>query len=360
MYNKHIIESPVTLFLGAGASKPLGKMLMFEFIDYLEKHKGFKRRPLFDEIVSKDRDLEFLFEELDEWIGKEYYRPYELAQKTSSIGEMIRPPGFDKEIKEFEQAFQKLLIDAHRLRSDLKREVFHAYRTISNPVAVANLFQPIFDAISISQKSPSLPLVIFTTNYDPAIEEFRAHSPAKYALHDGFFHDEDSTTYLWKRSQFDSFQPSKAKKDIVLFKIHGSTSWTKTVRGIAKSPTPIFVEDDSVHENVLIYPANRKVAIDEPFFTGYDYFQKCMENCSLCVVIGYSFRDYDSLTKLMSASRTNKRLRLLVLDPNAEAICARLEPRGIKAEPLPAALTQGPDSEDYLLALRAALLSHTA
>ena len=359
MYNKFIVETPVTFFLGAGASKLLGKLMMAEFIDYLERDKGFKGRSLFDEIVRQRRDLEFLFEELDEWISKEYYAPSVTFQK-GAIGAIILSTGNDKEERAFEERFQQLLIDARKLRSDLKREVFSSYRTINNRDAIVRLFQPIFDAVSTNQKLPSSPLVIFTTNYDPSIELFREALPTKYALHDGFFHDEDSMTYVWKKSQFDEFQPSKTKKDIVLFKIHGSTNWTRAGKRITKSATPIFVEDDSAHENVLIYPATRKVAIDDPFFTGYDYFQKCMENCSLCVVIGYSFRDYDSLTKFMSASRSNERLKLLVVDPKAREICSSLKDRGIRAEPLAHSLSLRPDSDEskaYLVLLKAAVVS---
>jgi hypothetical protein len=361
MYNNFIVETPVTLFLGAGASRLLGKLLMGEFIDYLEKDKGFKGRPLFDEIVAKQRDLEFLFEELDGWIGKEYYAPFAVFQK-STIGAMIGSGGYDAQIKAFEEKFHQLLIDARTLRSDLKREVFYAYRTINNQDSIVRLFQPIFEMISTSQISRSSPLVIFTTNYDPSIELFRATLPAKYALCDGFFHDEDSMTYIWKRSQFDKFQPSETKKDIVLFKIHGSTNWTKAGKRITKSSTPIFVEDDSAHENVLIYPATRKVAIEDPFFTGYDYFQKCTEHCSLCIVIGYSFRDYDSLTKFMSASRSNEQLKLLIIDPRAKEICSSLKERGIRAEPLASSLSLGPESEEtkaYLLLLKSAVALST-
>jgi hypothetical protein len=64
MYNKTIVEAPVTMFLSAGASKPFGKLLMGEFINQLEQSARFKGSTLFNQIVKKSRDLEFLFEEL--------------------------------------------------------------------------------------------------------------------------------------------------------------------------------------------------------------------------------------------------------------------------------------------------------
>jgi hypothetical protein len=53
-------------------------------------------------------------------------------------------------------------------------------------------------------------------------------------------------------------------------------------------------------------------------------------------VIGYSFRDYDTLMRFKSATLSNKRLKIVVLDPNAEAVCKDLEERhGILAYPIP-------------------------
>ncbi len=110
MYSKYIVETPVTLFLGAGASKPLGKLLMGEFIDTLEH--TFKTRGLFDEIVSRDRDLEFLFEELDEWISKDYYTPMEKYRKRSALVGILEDGGYNTATKEFEQKFYQLLHEA--------------------------------------------------------------------------------------------------------------------------------------------------------------------------------------------------------------------------------------------------------
>jgi SIR2-like protein len=354
MHSETIIKTPVVFFLGAGASRPLGKPLMGEFIDMLEKDKGFRDRKLFAEIVKSERDLEFLFEELDDWIGKEYYAPTDVFRSSPAYG-LLGTTALDREAREFEAGFQQILGEAHRLRSDLKREVFRAYRGLHNSQAVIGLFEPLFAMVALAPGLQPFPLVVFTTNYDPAMEKFCELSASKYILHDGFVHREDLKAYMWARSAFDNFEPSKSRKDLVLFKIHGSTSWTKTSDGIIRSPATVFIEDDTAHDNVLIYPAKKKVALDDPFFTGYDYFHRCMDTCSLCIVIGYSFRDYDALTRLMSASRLNGRLKLLVLDPRADEVCSLLRRHGIDAEPLAFRLSMGKESSDYLLLIKSAL-----
>lgn len=109
--------------------------------------------------------------------------------------------------------------------------------------------------------------------------------------------------------------------------------WVKRDGRILKLPFPIYANQEREFENVVIYPATRKVALDDPFFTAYDYFQRTMDACGCCIVIGYSFRDYDALTKLASASIFNPRLKLLVVDPDSENLCKKLSERGIRCTP---------------------------
>lgn len=359
MYNGLIVGTPITVFLGAGASRPLGKRLMGEFIDYLRTKQEFATNQLFQAIVAKESDLEFLFEELDEWIGKRYFAEADLITPKGIEYPPVMTPNAPamslshvrgRSIAAFRGDLRELINQAGELRSQLRREVFFAYRDIEDRRSVAGLFKPVFDFVS-AKTGLTYPLVIFTTNYDPSVETFKEFAGAQYALRDGFVHDENSSAYVWDRTCFDEFKLSLNMRDIVLFKIHGSTNWTKTDIGIVKSPARVYVNDDSAHENVLIYPARRKVAIEEPFFTGYDYFQKCMEKCRFCVVIGYSFRDYDALTKLMSAARSNERLKVVVLDPRARDICEQLKGRGVRAVGIPENFTAGAGVADYLAGL---------
>jgi len=104
----------------------------------------------------------------------------------------------------------------------------------------------------------------------------------------------------------------------------------------------------------MIYPATRKVAIEEPFFTAYDYLEQCLDKAQSCLVIGYSFRDYDTLMRFKSAKLSNERLRILVLDPAAVEICKTLErEHRVLAYPIPHAF--GRDEEEYLALIRSGL-----
>jgi len=147
------------------------------------------------------------------------------------------------------------------------------------------------------------------------------------------------------------------EKRVVLFKLHGSTTWFKSRNDFVKSDIPIYTSRDRSFENLLIYPAKKKVALNDPYFTGYVYFQRTLEHCKLCVVIGYSFRDYDALSRLRSAASYNPGMRLLVLDPQADSLCKGLREQGVVAEPLPKPFGMEVFEQDYLAAIKSGLSS---
>lgn len=320
MYGSDITNAPVTLFLGAGATKPLGKMLMGEFITDLYRDARFYSDPLFGRIVHKNPDLEYLFEQLEVW-------------KETAYMQLHLPEPGDGALLHIDPAyFAKISADAAELEDALRRKVFQAYKDI-DPARAVPLFNVLLDGIFSHVDPQRYPLVVFTTNYDPAIEIYCDECQASYELEDGFA--EEAGRYLWRRQKFDNFVLPGRKKHVVLFKLHGSATWARKENRIVKLPFPVYAEPGIDFENVLIYPATKKVALDDPFSTAYDYFQRTLDACGCCIVIGYSFRDYDALTKLASASVFNPRLKVLVVDPDSEALCQRLSAKGIRCTPAP-------------------------
>lgn len=200
------------------------------------------------------------------------------------------------------------------------------------------LYDSVLDAIfsKISQDQNCLP--IFTTNYDPAIERFCSAKAGSYRLSDGFRHDAAAREYAWDATEFHDFNLQSGKRNVVLFKMHGSVDWihNKTRGTIVRSQPFHQMIDQTTYNNVMIYPATNKIAKDDPYYTAYDYYGRCCERSQLCIVIGYSFRDYDALSKLRSAAASNPSLKLLVIDPNADSLCQGLRAKGVNAEPLTA------------------------
>ena len=303
---------------------------MAEFITKLYGDREIGQNKLFQQIVGVNPDLEYLFEELQDWTQKGYVEGNP-PNSTLLAGKL----GTDKRHSPSLVFSGAVSVQANVLLTVLRKKVFEAYKDIDEPVKVAPLFIPLFDGIFSQLDAQKFPLVVFTTNYDPAIELFCQRCSGGYELVDGFSQDQAAGAIYWKRENFESFAVHGQKKTIVLFKLHGSARWVKRNEQIVKFPFPVYPEAGQDYENTLIYPATRKVAIDDPFLTAYDFLQRTLDGCACCIVIGYSFRDYDALTKLISASIFNPRLRLLVVDPNAEVLCRNLSEKGIRCTAAP-------------------------
>ena len=339
MMNSYITNADRVLFLGAGASKPLGKMLMGEFIEHLKNIVDSRQYHFFYDIVAKEADLEFLLQELQEIEGKGYL-DYKLS-RTSGSEVITSPEGSKKnQLYSFQGSFDKLSQLATILRGLVEEQVFRHYRDFDNANAknVTLLLDPLFRKVF---SESSQPLVIFTTNYDPAVEQFCEQAALEPFLVDGFEHDSAKRQYVWSAQNF-VFCPSEGvEQTIFLFKLHGSTDWLKKGTEIVKAGASVFAAGDNDNVNMMIYPAMRKVAYEEPFFTNYNYLQACLSHAKYCLFIGYSFRDYDALSRIRAAVTENRELRIEVLAPNAEELVNYLSKFEIQAKPIVSALGVG-------------------
>lgn len=173
------MTAPVALFLGAGASKPFGKMLMGEFVDYLNHQKGYGGNTLFTEIVntSEGKDLEHLFQELEEWSSKGYSRQGDVQVGTRGGSGLSLEPLMKSVAKK-----------ASELRAGVRHEVFNAYRNIEPKYSqeLVRRFEGLFTVLAEALDIEKNPLVVFTTNYDPAIENFCRLNAGDFRLCDGF------------------------------------------------------------------------------------------------------------------------------------------------------------------------------
>src|SRR6266581_1193305 len=158
MHNAQITRAPVTLFLGAGSSKPLGKMLMGEFITSLYGDTRFTSDPLFQRIIRGSPDLEYLFQELDDWKAKTYMK-----------APLTTPP--NPKLYLDPNSFARISEDAAELGALLRRKVFAAYNAVDSKKTV-QLFNELLEGIFRDLDYQKYPLVIFTTNYDPAVETY--------------------------------------------------------------------------------------------------------------------------------------------------------------------------------------------
>ena len=130
--SKDIIKAPCVIFLGAGASQPLGLKLMKDFVDSLKPQPA--RRGTVPAIAKENQDLEYLFEELSSLETKEYLTFTPQREGMSALG-LDRSFVIGHGIKE----------RARDLNSWLKEKVFLHYRQVKEQdklAVLANILRP--------------------------------------------------------------------------------------------------------------------------------------------------------------------------------------------------------------------------
>lgn len=305
--SQSILDSPVALFLGAGASQPLGKPTMKPFVKALaaslSNNADISSRLLRHLISQCGEDLEAILGELDSIIGLKAFRTVTEVVAATHLN-------ITQEI-------------ASGLRSEIEYQIIREYSDLPLP-RVVELYKPLFDLIFSRLVTDRQCLPVFTTNYDTAIEEF-CYQNEDYELVDGF--GRAGGKDVWNPGRFHGLQLKPNKRNIVLFKLHGSVDWmyVKATDAIVRNALAFHQKIDAErYRNAIIYPAVHKVATAEPFFTAYDYFGRCCERCKLLLTIGYSFRDYDALARLRSAMFFNQNLKLALLAPDAKEVLSSL------------------------------------
>jgi hypothetical protein len=371
--NSLITLAPAVVFLGAGASAPLGKPTMSGFMPMLTRRLrlDFIDVDGVSELLSHvGHDLEELLEQLASMVDMPYVKAFIMESSNGpSVGPLPPlPPDIDPYGSMSANGPRLVRSIASRLRAAVHKAVIQQYGSVDKEQALA-LYGPFFDLLFTHFGEPStLPgaawpglrsalLPVFTTNYDPAIEAFCEGGFARYALNDGFRYLEAERREGWTREHFDSPSRHHGKRNLALFKLHGSADWIMIGSRIRRAE-PRYVTDGEEHwSNCLVYPAKKKVSLEDPYFTCYDYFLHCLEQTKVCVTIGYSFRDYDALTRVKSAMLNNERLILIVIAPDATEVVHRLgfSPERAKAIDLP--FGRGGAGQHYLTALRNCLES---
>lgn len=323
---KHkILTAPLIVFLGAGASKPFGKLMMGEFVENLMKTLNSGEIGILETLrINLGNDLEIILEELDELCKKPYLEgENSITNMLSKNPIYFQPeranPLIDHVSQKLSENYHLLKQQCTSLRQNIEKKTIEHYRGSPDRTKLFEVYKPFFSKIvSYNPNYPILP--IFTTNYDLCVETYAHFNTEEILFSNGFDHS-DPRHIIWRRQNFENLLLAPQKNNYILFKLHGSVDWYKTDQGdIILSSTPHYAGEDIQFRNVLIYPATRKIAIDDPYFTAYEYLQRCLDTTVLCVVVGYSFRDYDTVTIFKRSLFYNKNLRIIIIDPEAKNI----------------------------------------
>lgn len=336
--NKNIFKSRTVLFLGAGASAFLNKPLMNQFVDHLLEDPNIDEdgKNIVKVILStkgKYKDLEVILDEIDGICKRDYLHGGSERNFIKDLFDATYSNPFAKFLQQssssdlpstsdFGTRYKKLCDLCKGLRWDIYDTIFRLYSDIEN-LKVASLYDPFLGFVEKSLHKKNKILPIFTTNYDKAIEVLPQVNN-NISVFDGFKFDENKSMRIWWISNFNDFKPKKNKINVCLFKLHGSISWyrlnKKNNQEIVDTPVTTLYPSESGTEPVILYPNNTKSITFDPFITSYCYLQRCFDNAELIIFIGYSFRDYTTITFLKSALRYNKNLKVLIIDPRANKL----------------------------------------
>lgn len=322
--NKHIIGSKIILFLGAGSSQFLDKPLMTSFVDVLiDSIQDAEFKKIINTIVEREgKDLETLLHEIDGICERTYFKGARQNYLKDRLGlhtqlGLLAVYKYKSEApskSDFGEKYANLCRDCESLKWLIYDKIFEVYFDIDK-IKTTKLYEPLFNILK-SALGKKLTIPIFTTNYDKSIEFFSDTSKA-IELVDGFEINSKTKTHVLKRSVFEKFKPKKRKINICLFKLHGSIFWYKvdgeTVYSPVSTQTPSVIDI----EPVILYPNNTKQITYDPFITSYCYLQRSLDRAEYAIFIGYSFRDDITVTFLKNALRFNNKLRVVLIDPNA-------------------------------------------
>jgi len=351
--NETICKQPLVLFLGAGASQPLGLKTTPEFWEWFHFNSGFDFNLLSaiadciqpSEELGGKPDIEAILDILEKI--NEGRQLEEKISKNPSFKYSERPPVVETNTEVSESKITQVFKGPPlwvEISDRIKDLVISHYSQLDGEKAF-ELYRPLL------KLAGRYPLPVFTTNYDLAWEKAYEHGkstpseishveiedismidedwrgpfPRRYLslnLVDGF--SRETVTPKWSRSVYEEYFPS-FEADLILFKLHGSVDWLRTPSG-AIQRLESSQRDPGGMKTEIVYPSRLKREIhEEPFRTNYDYLLACLLHARLCVVIGFSFRDQEIVEEFRQAMELNEDLKLLIVDSNAEAIQLHLQ-----------------------------------
>jgi len=285
-------ENDLVLFLGAGMSKPVGIPDMYEFVNEFKNKMGKKESELLNQIINNEKiDLEELLRRLHKLSGllddKTYLRM--LSPKANDITNLSQTKKLKEELMNF----------VYDRCSNFDKKTAH------------QLFKRLYN---IKELFECEQIKIFTTNYDICAETCFEDSNIPYTT--GF--KLKGTYPVWDTSIF-----KDPAYNVHIYKIHGSITWYKYGDQIVQLPPfgrQLPTQRGKQFKVQMIYPLTGKEMFESPYSELQYHLQKVLTNCSLCIIIGYSFRDESIISIFENALRENEELSVLIIDLNANDI----------------------------------------
>jgi len=281
----------IVLFLGAGASQPFHKPtttklkeILLESYNEVSQHDQLLRVLL---EIEEFKDIEYVLRAIDEIsefskkLGNSLFKEIDEKKLGHQMLKFSGPP----------QTYTDVLKTLNEIQATVEDEVFEKYswsHEDDSDKILPELFNPVFKFLNDNSES----IKIVTTNYDRAIEEYCESKNITYV--DGFKPNPSNGRAIWADGDFSYYDNDTTRSKMYLAKLHGSLGWKQHKKGYferttyeRKSTYPNYIKD------LLIYPLldPKHAKNEEPFASIRQFFYRTMEECDVCIAIGYSFRD---------------------------------------------------------------------
>lgn len=308
------VQTPkVALFLGAGASKAFDYPTTLEFVGNLQNVLDKEEKLLLNSILKSPdvSDIEHVLQTLD---------PIIEFNSNPYINTLFRQSNVRINLNGSQVIWEDFVRWSKRLKRTIVSELHRQYEFDRTKLDKIIDYYNTLDLI-LGKISRVGELHIFTTNYDSVVERFCIDSDREIEFTCGFRREGRSGREFWYAEELKHWEYDKVRsRGIWLYKLHGSLDWRETADNrIERMPTEEEVSKATrrYKRNILIYPAQKNYATEEPFRSLMRYFNEILNQHDMCLVIGFSFRDTFINSTFLDFLRANRKRRLVVVSPNA-------------------------------------------
>lgn len=330
------MKAPTVLFLGAGASAPIGFPTTKEIIEEIgikpyNKDKlreklniGPKEAELLRRICEgpklekglkiKLKDMEDLLEYFD--IALNPYNSLCIEILSEEVRDTIAATAskiFDiadedkKRYKEIYNQIEEYLVECYAYTEEYDEKIERFYGELISSLINEKFFPD--DAV----------LPIFTTNYDQVLEKLSEKGIIKnnYVFMDGFL--EKGGEHVFSDAYHHKGQRKPEKPVIELFKLHGGLTWhvrKRDNRIIRSERIETIIYPDKRYKSYpeIIRFAKHGPYEKEEFYILHRHLREYLEKANRCIVIGFSFRDIGRINRIFEdvMRYDNKNLELII------------------------------------------------
>ena len=301
--------SPIVVLTGAGASKAIGLPTMVEFRKQFSAQLEPTHLPLWNAIIEATAksnhigknfvNIEHILSHLEECeysyakVGRLWKRMNGLQHGSPNVDQIHR----------FRHTFWVL-------RDRIHRAILSEYGSVCRS-KVRNYYTPLFSLFQdlFKQRSTN----VFTTNYDLTFETLAEDFPNEFEVADGF--NKSSNTY-----EGEYVPECRAEHSLVLFKLHGSTSWRydqnaekiRQTNQLTDDPDHAVVVQPTVHKDLILGRYSR------PFNAGYSRLVNLFssEAARVLLVIGYGFADSELVRNITEGLELDISAYMVVIHPH--------------------------------------------